>query len=184
MKRFKIYPDTTSFYFCTSTIVEWQCLFKEERYSQVIIESLNYCRTNKGLLLFGLVIMPNHIHYMVSTREGYNLSNIIRDFKRYTSTQMTKLLESDNERLFFYIFRKAGKKQGTKIKIWKDDYHPEAILSDKWFYKKMEYIHYNPIQKGFVMNPEDWKYSSARNWLIDINYIPVSYTHLTLPTKA
>jgi putative transposase len=167
MKRYKIYPETTSFYFCTSTIIEWQCVFKQENYFQVIIESLNHCRKEKGLLLFGLVIMPNHIHFVVSSREGYDLSSIIRDFKRYTSTQITKLLEQDNERLCLHIFRKSGKRQGTRIKIWRDDFHPVAITSEKWFYEKMEYMHYNPVRKGFVSRPEDWKYSSARNWILD-----------------
>jgi REP element-mobilizing transposase RayT len=167
MKKYKIYSETTSFYFCTSTIVEWQCVFKTEKYAQVIIDSLNYCRKEKGLLLFGLVIMLNHIHYMVSNREGCDLSGIIRDFKRYTSTQITKLLEEDNERLFLHIFRKAGEGQGTKIKIWRDEYHPVAIMSEKWFYEKMAYMHNNPVRKGFVLSPEGWKYSSARNWILD-----------------
>jgi putative transposase len=167
MKRYKIHPETTSFYFCTSTIIEWQRLFKSETYAQVIVESLNYCRKEKGLLLFGLVIMLNHIHYMVSSRENCDLSGIIRDFKRYTSTQMTTLLEQDNERLLLHIFRKAGKSQGTKIKIWQDEFHPVAIISEKWFNEKMAYMHDNPVRKGFVVNPEDWKYSSARNWILD-----------------
>ena len=166
MKRYKVYPENTSIYFCTCTIIEWQCVFKEERYLKIITESLDYCRKRKGLFLFGLVIMPNHIHLMVSTREGFELPDIIRDFKRHTATKITGLLEQDNEKLLLYIFRKAGQKQGTKIKIWQDDYHPIAILSDKWFHEKMNYMHNNPVRKGFVTNPEDWKYSSARNWIL------------------
>lgn len=157
MKRYKIYPETTSLYFCTSTIIEWQCVFKTEKYAQVIIESLNYCREEKGLCLFGLVVMLTHIHYMVSSREGYHLSDIIRDFKRYTSTQISKLLEQDNERLLLHIFRKAGKGQGTKIKVWQDEFHPVAMISEKWFYEKLAYMHDNPVRKGFVLHPEDWK---------------------------
>ncbi|MBN2102997.1 transposase, partial [bacterium] len=99
-----------------------QCVFKTEQYAQIIVESLNYCRKEKGLLLFGLVVMLNHIHYMISCKEGYDLTGIIRDFKRYTSTETVKLLEQNNERLLLHIFRKAGKRQGTKIKIWQDEY--------------------------------------------------------------
>jgi putative transposase len=169
VKRYKIYPETTSYYFCTCTVIEWQCIFKSEKYAQIIIESLNYCRKEKGLYLFGLVIMLNHIHYMVSCREDCNLSGIIRDFKRYTSTEIIKQLENDNERLLIHIFRKAGKNQRTKIKIWQDEYHPIAILSDKWFAEKMNYMHNNPVRKGFVKKPEEWKYSSARNWILGIH---------------
>jgi REP element-mobilizing transposase RayT len=104
---------------------------------------------------------------MISSREGYEISNIIRDFKRYTATRITEFLVQDSERLFLSVFRRAGIKQGTKIKIWQDDFHPVAIVSEKWFYEKMSYMHENPVRKGFVRNPEDWKYSSARNWIRD-----------------
>ena len=91
--------------------------------------------------------------------------------------------EVDNNRLFFYIFKKAGvrRSKSQKIKIWQDEYHPEAIISMKWFRQKMEYMHLNPVWTGFVEKPEDWKYSSARNWLlnddsiIDVNREYVSF---------
>jgi putative transposase len=47
-----------------------------------------------------------------------------------------------------------------KHKIWQDEYHPVAITSEKWFRHKMEYMHNNPVQKGFVERSEDWKYGS------------------------
>jgi len=67
MRKYKIDPELTSYYFCTSTIVEWQCVFKEEKYFRIIIDSLNFCREHKGLYLLGYVIMLNHIHLIVST---------------------------------------------------------------------------------------------------------------------
>jgi putative transposase len=167
MKKYKIDPNTTSVYFCTSTILEWQCVFKSEKYAQVVIDSLNYCRKEKGLLLFGYVIMLNHMHCMASSQAGFELSGIMRDFKRFTSTQICQLLEEDNDRLLLDLFRKAGQAQGTKIKIWRDEFHPIAIISEKWFKEKLEYIHNNPVRKGFVLKPEDWKYSSARNWIMN-----------------
>ena len=169
MRRYRIDPETTSIYFCTCTMVEWQCVFKEEKYRQIIVDSLNYCRENKGLLLYGLVIMLNHIHFVSSTIENKLLSDIMRDFKRHTSKLIAKELEKDNEKLYLYIFKKAAERQRkkAKYKIWKDEYHPEAIYSEEWFLQKLNYLHANPVRKGFVVKPEDWKYSSARNWILD-----------------
>ena len=169
MRRYRIDSETTSYYFSTCTIVEWLCVFKEEKYFQIIVESLNYCREKKGLFLLGLVIMLNHIHLITSNRDETNLSDIMRDFKRYTSTKIAAELEEDNEKLFLYVFRKAAERQGkkSKYKIWKDDFHPEALYSQKWFNQKMNYLHANPERKGLVIKPEDWKYSSARNWILD-----------------
>jgi len=144
-------------------------VFKEEKYFKIIIESLNYCRKNKGLLLLGYVIMLNHIHLITSNDESTNLSDIMRDFKRHTSKLIAKTFESDNEKLFLYVFKKAAEKQGKgkKYKVWQDHFHPEAIYSEKWLHQKLNYMHNNPVRKGFVANPEDWKFSSARNWTLD-----------------
>jgi len=51
-------------------------------------------------------------------------------------------------------------------KIWANDFHPVALKSDRWVRQKIDYIHYNPVRKGFVELPEHWKYSSARNWIL------------------
>ncbi|MCK5148352.1 transposase [bacterium] len=165
MQRYKLIPEKRPFYFCTCTVVEWQCIFTQEKYFKVIVDSINYCRENKGLYLYGMVIMLNHFHMIVSTREGVVLSNVIRDFKRHTSTKTGEMLIADNKKNILYHLQKAAEKQKSKIKIWQDEYHPVALYSRKWLNEKMNYIHYNPVRKGYVLNPEDWKYSSARYWL-------------------
>lgn len=171
MKKYRLYPDQTNLYFCTNTIVEWQCVFKEEKYFEIVLDSLKYCQQYKGLILFAYVIMLNHMHMLISYADGEDLSAIMRDFKRHTSTQIARELEHDNERLLLYVFREAAqrRRRTIKYKIWHDDFHPIAIFSDKWFEEKMDYIHNNPVKKGLVMRPEDWKYSSARNWILDDN---------------
>ena len=111
--------------------------------------------------------MLNHIHLISSSRENILLSDVMRDFKRHTSTTIAKMLENDDDRFLLYIFRKAEGKKGSNYKVWQDEYHPEAIYSEKWFHQKLNYLHENPVRKGFVLNPEDWKFSSARNWYLD-----------------
>jgi putative transposase len=60
----------------------------------------------------------------------------------------------------------VGRSKKPDYKIWQDEYHPIAITSEKLFLQKMEYMHNNPVRKGFVEKPKYWKYSSARNWLL------------------
>jgi putative transposase len=52
-------------------------------------------------------------------------------------------------------------------KVRQNEYHPIAITSEKWFRQKMDYLHNNPVRKGFVEKPEDSMYGSARNWILD-----------------
>jgi len=84
VKHFKIYPDQTTIYFSTCTIIQWLCIFKEEKCFQIVIDSLKYCVENKGLFVIGYVIMLNHLHLLTSNIENTNLSNIMRDFKHFT----------------------------------------------------------------------------------------------------
>ncbi len=168
MKHVHIQNDT-NVYFSTCTIIQWQCIFKEEKYFQIVTDSLNYCIDNKGLIVIAYVIMLNHLHLITCNSDTTVLSNIMRDFKRYTSIEIAKQLETDNEKLFLYIFEKAaeGRKREQKYKIWQDEYHPKAIYSEEFLLQKVEYVHNNPVRKGLILKPEYWRFSSARTWLND-----------------
>jgi putative transposase len=72
-------------HFITMTVVEWIDLFNRQRYKDVLVDSLNFCIKNKGLIVHAYVIMSNHIHLVVRTRNNESLSAIIRDFKRYSA---------------------------------------------------------------------------------------------------
>ena len=167
MKPYSITKDTP-YYFCTDTIVGWQCVFISMPFFEAIIESLKYCQREKGLLVHGYVIMPNHIHTIVSTLNG-NLSDILRDYKRYTSVSISDLLkEKNNSRLLNYFSTAAERiGRGNNYKIWQSGSHPEAIISNEFFIQKLNYIHTNPVRKGFVEREEHWMFSSARNYILD-----------------
>ena len=57
--------------------------------------------------------------------------------------------------------------RGNNFKVWQTGFHPIYIVSDKFFWEKLDYIHYNPVRKGLVRRPEQWQYSSARNYILD-----------------
>jgi putative transposase len=158
----------TELYFCTDTVVGWQNVFTSPDSFDIITKSLDHCRKEKGLRIHGYVIMPNHAHIILSARDG-NLSDILRDFKRFTSTEISQMLQSmNNQRLLKYFSiaaRRVGK--GNTFKIWQSGSHPEAISTREFFYQKLNYMHDNPVRKGYVARPEHWLYSSARNYLLD-----------------
>ncbi len=77
--------DNESIYFSTFTVVDWIDVFTRKEYRDLVLENLTYCRLNKGLKLHGYVVMSNHIHLMVSSKEGYDLAGTLRDLKTYLS---------------------------------------------------------------------------------------------------
>jgi putative transposase len=168
MSTWKIIPGI-NLYYITTTIVEWQCVFHSIPMFHTIIESLKYCSLYKGLHVHGYVIMPNHAHYILSTDQPERLSSVIRDFNRFTSQKITTLLNEQYEHEILDIFHDAAldEGRGNRYKVWQEGYHPIAIESEKFFRQKLDYLHENPVRKGFVEKPEHWLYSSARNYLLD-----------------
>jgi len=166
--RYRI-VEPGSYYFATSTIVEWIPLFTRKPYFDIIVESLQFCRKNKGLKLYAYVIMDNHVHLLIS---GDNLSDIIRDFKRHTAKELIKILKEDGKQwvLSQLKFHKLAYKKDSNYQVWQEGFHPQIVYSDDVLHQKIEYIHDNPVRAGFVEKPEDWLYSSARNYW-GLNYI-------------
>lgn len=161
------HPDGV--YFVTSTITEWIDIFTRSDYCNVVLDSLKYCQKNKGLVIHAWCIMPNHIHMIISRNRKSTLSEIMRDFKRYTSIEIVKTIENTNEsrkKWIINIFKEtAGKiKRVENYKVWHDGNHPVELDSNYLIEQKLEYIHENPVKAGFVWEAEHYVYSSATDY--------------------
>ncbi len=163
------FTDKTTLHFCTLTLVGWIDLFSRESYRRIIIESLAYCQKHKGLNVHGYVIMTNHIHLIISAKEGSTLSGIMRDFKSFTAKSFLAEIQTEKESrrdwllYLFQYFAKKHKRSQTHM-FWQPDNHPIVLWSPKVIQTKLTYIHDNPVRAGFVSQPSDWKYSSAANY--------------------
>lgn len=83
-------------HFLTFQVIDWVDIFSRKIYRDIALESLDYCRKEKGLQIWAYVIMTNHIHAILSARNG-NLSEVIRDFKRFTATHIIKAIQTPEE---------------------------------------------------------------------------------------
>ena len=162
------YPiiDQNGIYFLTMTVVDWIDLFTRKEYSMIIVDSLNYCIQSKNIEVFSWVIMSSHVHLICRVNKPCNLSDVLRDFKKYTSKQLIKAIveigESRREWLldkFGFEARRTGR--AKNYKVWKDDNHAIEIGDYITIESKMEYIHNNPVAAMIVANPEDYILSSA-----------------------
>lgn len=86
-----------SSYYLTLTIVGWVDVFTRESYRKIIIETLQYYCKNKGLNIYAYCIMSNHVHIISNVDDAFSLSDIIRDFKKYTSRQIIMSIQNDPE---------------------------------------------------------------------------------------
>jgi REP element-mobilizing transposase RayT len=153
-------------YFITTSIVEKISVFLYQDFFDAIIESLKYCQKNKGLIIYGYVIVPNHIHLIIWNKEN-EIMDIIRDFKRYTAKKILILMKKYQQKHILNLMENAGNKIEQQHQVWEHNNYPEIIETEKFFLQKLNYIHNNPVKRGFVKKPEDWIYSSARNYVLN-----------------
>ncbi len=163
--------DKVGCYFVTFTVIHWIDIFSRKEYRDIIVDSLNYCIAEKGLKVYAWVIMSNHIHLIITTKsEEGNISNIIRDFKKFTSKEITKAIQTIPESRREWILNAMSKEAGrigraTYYKLWKDDNH--AITIDGKIIgikERIHYIHDNPVRNGLVEKEWDYVYSSAKDY--------------------
>ncbi len=160
---------TDKAYFMTATVVGWVDVFTRKRYRDVLIKSLEYCHREKGLIVFAYVIMSNHIHLIANTEEPFLLKDVMRDLKKFTSKEFTFLIENEPESrrewmLSIFAIGAANSNRHKNYKFWQEGNHAIELYSEKFVWDKINYIHQNPVRSGYVQKPEDWLYSSARNY--------------------
>lgn len=161
--------DQEGLYFLTFQVVGWVDIFSRQIYRDMIIDSLDYCRKNKGLQIYAYVIMTNHIHVIVRSRVGL-LSNTVRDFKRFTSVKIMNEV-SDNVResrkgwmtmVFEYYARFNNK--ASRRQFWTHENHAVELTSNQMIDSRVDYIHNNPVRAGWVGSAEHYLYSSAGSY--------------------
>jgi putative transposase len=172
MSRKYKFHNKNGLYFVSFATVYWIDVFTRESYFKVLAESVDYCRANKGMELYCYCFMPSHVHFIFrSTKE--KPMELIRDFKKHTAKEVIESIERNpqesRKEWLLWMFKRAGKKKGNinTYQFWQHHNKPIELWSEKVIKQKINYIHNNPVESGFVISPEDWKYSSARNFQED-----------------
>jgi putative transposase len=150
-------------HFLTGTIVGWLPIFTRPEAVQAVLDSLQFLNDHKRLVLFGYVIMENHLHLIASADD---LGKEIGDLKSFTARRVIDFLGSrgDQGALRQLDLFRARHKHDRDYQLWQEGSHPEVILDDGMMWQKLEYIHNNPLRRGYVEESTHWRYSSARNY--------------------
>ena len=161
--------DQEGIHFVTFAVVEWVDVFTRKEYRDILLDSIRYCQREKGLVLHSWCLMSNHVHLVVSATE-HNTSDILRDFKKYTSKQLIKAIQEhpaeSRREWMLEIFKKAGEtnSRNTSWQFWRQDNQPKELYSEKFTSQKLDYIHNNPVEAGIVEKAEEYVYSSAKDY--------------------
>src|SRR5208283_6108947 len=160
--RYKIYNHQQP-HFLTMTVVAWVPLFANPEIVSIIIKSLRFIQRERGLTLYAYVIMEHHLHMIASAPE---LAKTLKEFKSFTARKIIDYLEERSSILLLKELKKAKlpHKKESDHQLWQEGNHPEEIYSEQMLIQKIEYIHTNPVRRGYVEEAKHWRYSSARNY--------------------
>jgi REP element-mobilizing transposase RayT len=159
-------------HFLTCTILMWLPVFTRPETTGIVIDSWKYLQAHRGFRLFGYVILENHLHLIASSSD---LGKDIHDFKSFTARAIIDVLKQQHVTLLLDQFQshKARHKKDSEFQVWQEGSHPQLIQGREMMLQKLGYIHNNPVARGYVDEPTDWRLSSARNYagrpgLIDV----------------
>ncbi|EDZ61648.1 protein containing DUF1568 [Sulfurimonas gotlandica GD1] len=160
--RYKIHEQTHP-HFITCTILHWIPIFTRVDTTEIVFDTLEYLQEKDNLKLHAYVILENHLHLIASSDD---IAKSMRSFKSYTAKQILKHLQEKNvktilDQLSFY--KKAHKVDAT-YQLWQEGYSPKLIVDDKMMIDRINYIHNNPVKRGYIDEAKHWRYSSARDY--------------------
>ena len=166
MSRKYKFKNSEGLYFVSFATVYWIDVFVREEYFAILTESLKFCRLNKGMEIYAWCILPSHVHLIFRAKNN-NPGEVLKDFKTFTSKQLQSAIEAHSQESrkewLLWMMERAGKKNSnvSKRQFWQQNNQPIELWSAKVIQQKLDYIHYNPVVSGFVIEPYHWKNSSA-----------------------
>ena len=141
-----------------------QPFLKWDLTNEMLAEAIERASDIHKFDIWAYVFMPEHVHLMIfPLDEEYSISGVLRSIKQSVSRKVINRIRKGNPDMLKYL--DTGVKH-PKYRFWQDGggydrnyYDTEEIR------KQVDYIHANPVRRGFVDNPVDWKWSSAKDWL-------------------
>jgi putative transposase len=154
-------PGTS--YFITTKCWQGRAIFQVSTNAEILVESLFHYRERGEYLLHEFVVMPDHLHLMLTPSLTTSLEKAIQLIKGGSSRQ---------------IHKARG-----KIEIWQIGFYDWTIRDRADWQTKVAYIHTNPVRAKLVQRPEDWSYSSA-SAKFSLDPIPGKFLKLSSGAEA
>ncbi|MFZ2968406.1 MAG: transposase [Sulfuricurvum sp.] len=150
-------------HFITCTILHWIPIFTRMETVQIVLESLKYLQKSDNLKIYAYVILENHLHLIASSDD---ISKSMQKFKSFTAKEILHYLQQQNAKTILdqLAFYKKAHKTETFYQLWQEGIHPKRIQDEVMMIERINYIHQNPLKRGYVDEAKHWRYSSARDY--------------------
>jgi len=151
-------------FFITTNLNQGDRSFRDVEY-EIILETIAKSRKRLGFFFCGYVLMPDHWHALIATQHPLTISDVLQDIKRVSSLKINRLRKTRGSR-------------------WQHQFWDRFVRHSKEFAERLEYMHYNPVRKGLVQHPEQWRWSSTNNFSLDKSVVascPIQIDYVQLP---
>ena len=151
-------------------------LLRNDAIKGAFVESLVASRERTGFRLFAWVVMPEHVHLLITPRlPEYPVSVLLRDLKSHLANRVLRRWRETGAPILDRLSDSRG-----KARFWQvGGGYDRNVFSDNELFEKLAYIHANPVRRGLVSSETEWAWSSARWYstlketaLIEIDPIP------------
>jgi REP element-mobilizing transposase RayT len=167
MERYRLHTEA-AVYYLTYSIVEWLPVFVAQASCQIVTDSLGFCHRQKHLRINAFVIMPTHLHLILfdADFDVKRLGQTLTEFRKFTGRKLSDHCTSHGPPCFAETLRRQATTDRER-RFWQPSRHPEAILTERFWQQKLDYLHDNPCRKGLVRSPDHWRYSSVAWYMSD-----------------
>ncbi|MBS3917547.1 MAG: transposase [Deltaproteobacteria bacterium] len=128
-------------YLVTTVTLKRKPIFASPDAANIVLEAILFGKKQKWYYLLSFVIMPDHIHFIIIPK-GKNISECVKSIKGYSARRINSVL-------------------GEKGSIWQSGFYDYILESEEKVLSRMRYIEDNPVRKGMVAYPEDYKFNSV-----------------------
>jgi REP element-mobilizing transposase RayT len=158
---FQISRDNPAYYM-TSVTHNRLLIFRTDEIKQIVAEAINEARRSGGFLIFAYVIMLDHTHFL--TDNGREIKDVLRFINGISARRVINYLKENDFQSSLSKLRVTERPDEQKYSVYQ--HHPNAfrITGEDAFMQKVNYIHLNPVTAGLAEHPDDYLYSSARQW--------------------
>ena len=153
---------TTPVYYLTSVTHNRLPIFKTDKLKEVVCKALDEARKSAGFLIFAYVIMPDHLHLL--TDNAKSTSDTLRFTNGITAKRVLDYLKENNFESCLEKLRIQVREREYKHSVFQHHSNVFEIYGEDKMMEKVNYIHLNPVRAGFVKVPDDYRFSSSRQW--------------------
>ena len=170
MSRSHKFHNPKGVYFVSFAVTDWIDAFSRREYRDIVLDSLRFCQNKKGMQIYAWCIMTNHVHLVFSSRDNQKPELVLGDLKRFTSRKIVEAIKahpSESRKEWMLERFSLAAKQSSNVKhqqFWRHDNKPIELWSNAVIDEKIDYIHQNPVEAGFVDEPHHYLYSSAMDY--------------------